>query len=214
MPSIEENRNFWGRDYHWKELGEDWGPKDPRWKATILERAVTPFLFPGARVLEIGPGAGRFTEELLKREPRSIVLLDLAQKCLDMCKERFGADPRLEYVLSNGRSLPGIADQSVDFIFSFDVFVHIEKPELEAYFEEFKRVLKPGGTASIHYATIDRADPTIDPDPRIGWRADYRSTDMHNLLTRLGLEGLDDFYHPLLSCGNSSMVSLRKPAVY
>jgi SAM-dependent methyltransferase len=212
MPSIEENRDFWGRGYHWKDLGEEWGPKDPRWKATILELAVEPYLKPGARALEIGPGGGRFTEELLRRGPSRLTLVDLAEKCLEMCRQRFGPEPRLAYLLGDGRSLAGVPDASIDFCFSFDVFVHIEKPELEAYFAELQRVLVPGGVASIHYATIDRADPSIDPDPRIGWRADYRSGDMQALLARLGLEPLLDFYHPHLSCGNSSLVSFRKPA--
>jgi cyclopropane fatty-acyl-phospholipid synthase-like methyltransferase len=55
-------------------------------------------------------------------------------------------------VLTDGRSLPGLDEATVDFIWSYDVFVHVNPTDAERYLAEFARVLKPGGYASIHHA--------------------------------------------------------------
>ncbi len=45
----------------------------------------------------------------------------------------------VEYVVTDGMSLPGIADESIDFVFSFDSFVHMDKSVIQAYFLEMRR---------------------------------------------------------------------------
>jgi SAM-dependent methyltransferase len=44
-----------------------------------------------------------------------------------------------------------IGSASVQFIWSFDSFVHIEPDITELYMAEFARVLSPGGRCSIHH---------------------------------------------------------------
>lgn len=208
MPTREENLRFWGRDYDWSDRGESWTPGE-LWKRTILERTLWPHLTPGMDVLEIGPGAGRWTSEILTRAPRRLVLVDLAQKCLDMCAERFGAEhPDIEYLLGDGMSLVGVDDGSIDLVWSFDVFVHVEKPQVKGYMHEFARVLRPGAVAILHYASIDRAQCE---DPREGWRANFTSMDLRELLDDARLELIDDLYHPLISHTNSSIALFRRP---
>jgi SAM-dependent methyltransferase len=208
MPTREENRRFWGEQYDWSDLGESWTP-DPVWKRTILEATLWRYLERERDVLEIGPGAGRWTAEILALEPRRLVLVDLAAKCLDLCRARFGAQhPDIEYVLGDGLSLAGIADRQIDLIWSFDVFVHVEKPEVRGYVREFARVLRPGGLAIVHYASIDRCS---GPEPRAGWRADFTSADMAEVAADAGLSIEADLYDPHISHANSSIAVLRRP---
>ncbi len=206
MPTREENRRFWGEQYDWSDRGESWTP-DPIWKRTILEGTLWRHLQRGRDVLEIGPGGGRWTAEILALEPRRLVLVDLTETCLELCRERFGAQrPDIEYLLGDGRSLAGVEDASIDLIWSFDVFVHVEKPEVGAYAKEFARVLRPGGLAIVHYASIDRCQ---GPDPRSGWRANFTSGDMAEVAREAGLGLEADLYDPHLSHANSSIAVLR-----
>ena len=47
-----------------------------------------------------------------------------------------------------------VADQSVDFVFSFDVFVHIKCDVVEEFLGEFARILKIGGKGFIHHSNL------------------------------------------------------------
>lgn len=208
MPSREHNREHW-EQWDWSTLGEEWTPADPRWKAAIVRYSMQPYLRGGETILEIGPGGGRWTAELLRLEPRRIIAVDLTERCIELCRKRFLREPRLELHRNDGRDLSFVADDTIDFIYSFDVFVHVEAPEIDAYFGEFARVLRPGGRAAIHYASLDRAPAG---DPRRGWRADFTSVEMHALLAKHGFALVADYYEPWISCANSSVVVFERPA--
>jgi len=209
MPTRDENRRMWDRDFDWSKGGEEW-TVSPAWWESILDATVRRLARPEQRVLEIGPGAGRFTAELVAAAPRRLVLLDLSAHCLDMCRERFASAPvEIEYLLGDGAGVPIEGAALFDLVFSFDVFVHVEKPDLAGYVADFARLLAPGGHGCLHYASIDRTPPGLDP--RAGWRADLRSTDMHELLAANGLELVDDVYDPEISHANSSIAIFRRP---
>ena len=68
------------------------------------------------------------------------------------------------YAFSGVHRIPDNPDASIDRIWSFDVFVHIQAIDIEAYVAQFARILRPGGTALIHHSksgTFAR-----------GWRSD------------------------------------------
>ena len=92
MPSVEENRRVWDSTYHWNRAGEEWsstwGSADMQWYATILPR-IHAYL-PAGTVLELGPGFGRWTHYLKDRCDR-LILVDLSEKCIRACRERFPA---------------------------------------------------------------------------------------------------------------------------
>jgi SAM-dependent methyltransferase len=47
-----------------------------------------------------------------------------------------------------------LPDDSVDFVFSFDSFVHIDREIVDAYLGEIGRILKPGGKGFIHHSNF------------------------------------------------------------
>jgi ubiquinone/menaquinone biosynthesis C-methylase UbiE len=206
MPSREDNRRHWNEEHDWTDRGEVWTP-DARWKRTIIDQTLTPFVHPGMTVLEIGPGGGRWTCEILKRDVRRLLLVDIAERCLQICRERFADRTDIEYHCNDGRSLPFVRDGEIDLVWSFDVFVHIDKVDTEAYFAEFARVLRPGGLGMIHYASMDRAPAGAT----LGWRADYTSAEMRALIARLGLRLIHDHYDPDIAAANSSLVVFARP---
>lgn len=141
--------------YHWKDAGEEWserwGTSQAQWSETILPRIR--HCLPASTILEIGPGYGRWTE-YLKDYCERLVVVDRAGECIDACRTRFAADPRITGYVNKGGSLDMVPDASVDFIFSFDVFVHIKRDVVETYLQEFSRTLKVGGRGFIHHSNL------------------------------------------------------------
>ena len=83
-----------------------------------------------------------------------VILTDISQKCIEICKDRFIYADNIEYHLINER-LDFINDNSIDSIWSYDVFVHINPSDIEKYISDFGRILKPGGYAIIHHSNMD-----------------------------------------------------------
>ena len=163
--SASDNRQRWSA-YDWSGGGEEWNAA-PGWKEALIDDVLIRWIPKGAVTLEIGPGGGRWTEPLLRRASR-LVVVDVSERPLSLCRERFGDDPRLEFVLSSGCDLPGLRNQSIDAIWSFDVFVHIAPTDQAGYLQEIARVLRPGGVAVIHHA--DGRNRGQLPS-RAGWRS-------------------------------------------
>lgn len=154
MPSIDENERMWNRDYDWSQGGAEWsewwGTTDSQWFGCLLPR-VFPFL--NGRILEIGPGRGRWTQ-FLQAHCTSLIGIDLAQSCVERCEERFGHLPNIEFNLNDGLTFPMVESGSIDFAFSFDSLVHAESDVISSYVLELARVLKPGAVAFLHHSNL------------------------------------------------------------
>jgi ubiquinone/menaquinone biosynthesis C-methylase UbiE len=155
MPSIEWNQSEWGAAYPWPAQGGEWstvwGGVETHWYATILPR-IRKFL-PTGTVLEIAPGYGRWTGYLLSTCDRYFGV-DLAEACVTACKQRYSTATHATFFSNDGKSLPMIADSSVDFVFSFDSLVHVEADVIDAYMLELSRVLAPEGIGFIHHSNL------------------------------------------------------------
>jgi SAM-dependent methyltransferase len=162
MPSIEWNQSVWGRNYPWPNQGEEWsvawGGADTQWFATILPR-IRNFL-PAKLLLEIAPGYGRWTAYLLSLCDE-YVGVDVAETCVNACKQRFSTAENANFFANDGKSLSMIADQTVDFVFSFDSLVHVEADVIDAYLAELSRVLAPDGIAFIHHSNMGTHLPSL-----------------------------------------------------
>jgi ubiquinone/menaquinone biosynthesis C-methylase UbiE len=145
---IARNYQTW-QNWNWERGGEEW-TVSPEWKRSLIKEIMLKYIEPEKSVLEIGPGAGRWTESLQKIA-MSLILVDLSDKCIDFCKQRFHHCDNIQYFVNNGASLDFIQDETVDFIWSFDVFVHINPSDTEKYIKEFSRILVSGGRGIIHH---------------------------------------------------------------
>jgi SAM-dependent methyltransferase len=135
-------------DWDWSHGGEEW-TVSPEWKQRIIDDLMLPHMPQGGQLVEIGPGAGRWSERLQRLAAR-LYLLDVAEASLAACRQRFADKSNVEYLLGNGTRIP-LPNQSIDGIWSFDVFVHINPVNTRAYFHEIARVLKSGARAVIHH---------------------------------------------------------------
>lgn len=132
-----------------KQYGEEWTISE-EWKKSLIDDVLLKYIKPATALLEIGPGAGRWTE-ILAPMAKTLYAVDVSSKAINLCKERFSTTTNIFFILTRNASLRSIPDKTIAGIWSFDVFVHINPDDTENYLSEFKRVLVPGGVAVIHH---------------------------------------------------------------
>jgi len=183
--SPDENRAIWTA-WDWSRRGEEWDDtaEPEEWRASLIEHVLLPNLGDGGSVLEIGPGGGRWSESLQRRADH-LVLVDVTERVLDLCRERFANAPNIDYVQTDGATLPGVADASLDFVWSFDAFVHIAPLDIASYLAEIARVLKPDGRAVVHHAGRFQRGP--------GWRSPMTAVLFARLAEERGLRVRQQF---------------------
>jgi ubiquinone/menaquinone biosynthesis C-methylase UbiE len=147
----------WNTAYTWDKDGDEWsqqaefcGVPYEKWKDQIRRTFIVPRIRPESVALEIGPGHGRWSV-MLPAKVTTLHLVDLSQTCIDYCKHRLAEHKNIQYHVNDGKSLPTIEKASIDFVWSFDSFVHIEEPEVRSYAREFARVMKPQSMGAIHH---------------------------------------------------------------
>lgn len=144
-----------GLSKQYRYLGDEWG--DDAWVESNINSFVRPYLSPESSVLEIGPGGGRYTASVADH-CNQLIGVDVSSLMIERLRDRFDIGSGLIFFKSNGHDLSDVPDNHLDFVFSFNVFVQIEFEDIVSYLAEIKRVLKPGGKAAIHYATISHKD--------------------------------------------------------
>ena len=97
------------------------------------------------KVLDLGAGTGLFSMHILNRYPKAnFVLCDLAEKLLDIAKERFADNKsQFEYIIEDYRNLSGKAEY--DLIISSLSIHHLQHEEKAALFKTIFQLLKPDG---------------------------------------------------------------------
>lgn len=206
MPSLADNRATWNARESWQAHGDEWsgpwGSTELLWHGTLFPR-LQAFL-PASTVLELGPGHGRFTQ-YLKDLCQRLVLVDLADSCIDACRERFAGARNIEYHVNDGKSLAVVPDRAIDVVFSFDSLVHAERDVLEAYLGQLATKLTQDGVGFVHHSNIgsyrtgaavarripDRLRRPLTRSRLVvdtyAWRADTTAEEVADLCARSGL---------------------------
>lgn len=155
MPRLEETLKVLGDTYNWEDVGDEWseawGSSKNLWSGTIYPR-IRGFL-PVKTILEIAPGYGRCTQ-FLKHYCEKMIIVDISEKCIKHCKAKFSSDKHIEFYVNDGKTLPLIANESVDFIFSWDSLVHADNDVLRSYISEFSRIMKVESYGFIHHSNL------------------------------------------------------------
>lgn len=188
MPDLSWNLRLWNKA--WPADGDEWddcprfiGIPYAQWKDSLARTFLIANLNPSSQVLEIGPGHGRWSEFIPSRIPSGkLHLVDLSPNCIEFCKKRLASHGNVEYHVNDGRSLKTIADGTIDFVWSFDTFVHIEEPEIRSYAKELKRIMKRQSMGAIHHS----GNPTPD-QKRNGMRSEVGARKFGAILAEAGL---------------------------
>lgn len=174
MGTVEENLAQWSQ-YDWPQGGDEWsscwGGTEYLWWGVIFPRILA--FVPTSNILEIAPGFGRCTH-YLKGFCRQLNVVDLSDKCIKACKERFSSSSHIRYYVNDGQSLEMIEDNSIDFVFSWDSLVHAEKDVISAYLHNIAKKLKPEGVGFIHHSNIGQYKKALTGKlsvENVHWRA-------------------------------------------
>jgi ubiquinone/menaquinone biosynthesis C-methylase UbiE len=175
MHDIPTNISRW-QNYSWPQGGDEWshawGGTEVLWWRTLFPRIVN--FIPTDTILEIAPGFGRLTA-YLKNFCRHLIIVDLVDRCIEACRERFASSSHIIYHVNDGKSLEMIPDDSIDFAFSYDSFVHVEADVLKSYLEHLARKFKPHGVGFFHHSNLGAfVDPTTGrlPFENVHWRSE------------------------------------------
>ena len=124
---------------------------------------------PSDHVVEIGCGAGRMSRAIAKRAAR-VTALDVAPRMIEIAREHNADVENVEWVVGDGESLAGIADESADACLSYVVLQHIpETSVILGYVREMGRVLRPGGWAVFQVSNARDIHKPHFHGPRRRW---------------------------------------------
>lgn len=129
-------------------IGETGSDRKGRAAALRMERraemlAIALRQFSSPRVLEIGAGAGAFTEYVIASLPASdLTACDLSPRCIDLAREKLsGRSPQVKFEVADCTALE-YADRSFDCVTGCSILHHLS---LRPVLEQLYRVLRPGG---------------------------------------------------------------------
>lgn len=110
------------------------------------------------RILEIGPGTGRYLEKSIgDRSPSNYEIYETAEPWAAYLVETFGVTLRN----TDGYSLGETSDASVDLVHAHKVFNTIPPMATMCYWRESVRVLRPGGWMVFDIVTEDCLSPEV-----------------------------------------------------
>lgn len=120
----------------------DYGPLKQKLPELIKQHAN-----PNGTALDIGSGSGQWTSQWLVPNFKQVYAIDVV-------KRRPTLDARVSYIEADSQdfSCTGIADESIDFVFSLGCLCHLSNSANLAYLKGTYRVLKPGGEALLVFA--------------------------------------------------------------
>ncbi|MCA9289040.1 MAG: class I SAM-dependent methyltransferase [Phycisphaerales bacterium] len=187
MGSPAEQRALWS-NYPWPEAGDEWsknwGGSAGLWFGLLYPRLrhFLPLNGQIGHVLEIACGHGRVTQYLAPHAAR-YTGIDLVEKCVAYCKERFAGREGWSFHLTDGKSLDMVEDASVDLAFSWDSLVHCDHDVMEAYAHGLARKLRPGAVAVLHHSNFGEDAPRL-PKEVVQGRNHRRTPTMSAALMR------------------------------
>ena len=143
--------------------GQIWNWESPAGKLRWARRVkmLSSHLKRGMNVLELGCGAGYFTQELV-RSGADIVAIDVSPELLEIARSNCSA-PNVQYQLENACEL-SYDDAVFDSVVGSSVLHHLE---IEKALRDVYRVLKPAGT--IYFTEPNMLNPQIAIQKNIPW---------------------------------------------
>lgn len=134
--------------YHETRLAPD-AKRAVVWQA-LWRYHFSKLIGPDDCVLDLGAGYGDFINTV---QARRRIAVDLWPGLRDH------AAPGVEVLITTADDLGAVADASVDYVFSSNLFEHLTRDQLTATLVELRRVLKPNGTLT-----------TLQPNYRFAYR--------------------------------------------
>lgn len=126
---------------------------------------------------EIGSGCGFLTGPAAHAS-HQMYALDISDSFLNYARKVCANYTNIAFFKIKPGSLKPVEDLSLDFIFSHNVFIHLNFFEIYTYLLEAKRVLKPGGRLWFDFTDLDQTQFLEHPDFAMSLK--FRSDDPYH----------------------------------
>lgn len=171
MSNLEENRQYWNRyaqawsgefggfelkteaqPQTYEYLGDEWGHPDH--VDAILDEFVFPYATRDTIAVEIGAGGGRVAARVAPRV-KHLYCLDISSEMLKRLRVVLADRDNVSFVHVKDATFPQeLISAGADFIYSFDVFVHLDVHTMWRYVRQIGFALRPGGVAFLHTTNL------------------------------------------------------------
>lgn len=136
-------------------LGDEWS--DTQDLEYVIDHFIHPYLAAPEPVVvaEIGSGGGRVASRVVSSgNVLELHCYDISQEMLKVAQQNMQQKyPNVQYHwLQDATSLPKC--ESFDFVYAFDVFVHLDLHTMFRYFKAIYQMLKVGGKAFVSTANL------------------------------------------------------------
>lgn len=143
--NIESNKNIWNNfaknwtkqgaevenssiDEHGKieyleYLGDEWGNKES--VKQVIDDFIFPYINSDSIVAEIGCGGGRIAAQVAPGV-KKLLCFDISEQMLNNAQKKLSNFSNISYILNNGQNFDETFYGNFDFVYSFDVFVHLD----------------------------------------------------------------------------------------
>jgi SAM-dependent methyltransferase len=125
-------------------LGGEWKNDE------VFLRILRKFATGKSIALEIGCGGGKITSHAVAWFDR-IHATDVSRLMLKLSRNALRYNNKIQFHQIDGFTLKEFADNSIDVVYSHDVFVHFSSLQVYSYLPEIKRVIKPDGLLIISF---------------------------------------------------------------
>jgi hypothetical protein len=172
----------------WDELDP---PKESWWDE--VERHLTS----GQTVLEIGPGAGAYTDRYLGSCRRAWLVDESELVVHQLLPHRLAGNERARAELVRDCRFEAVPDASVDLLFSLGASAEFEAERFFGYLREARRVIKQDGRVVLHHRSFvgDEAwalfEQHVTDDCRTGAHHFLHPTVVEELARRAGFDIVD-----------------------
>jgi SAM-dependent methyltransferase len=132
-------------------LGYEWGGKQDLLR--IVSEYIHPYVNADSIVGEIGCGGGRVSVQVAGRV-KELYCFDISTEMLKRARSALAAYCNVYFHQLTAPRFGSAFTGKFDFVYSFDVFVHLDVLTIWQYFREISLCLKPGGKAFLHTTNL------------------------------------------------------------
>ena len=132
-------------------------------KERVAQRAISELHLKSTDVVaDLGSGMG-FVAKYIALHVKHVYCCDISKSFLEFAVCECSGAPNISFVEINSEDLtPLYSEGKLDALFSHAVFIHLNLFQIFFYFEQFKKIIKPGGRVMINIVSAETLDPKQD----------------------------------------------------
>lgn len=136
---------------HLQFIGDEWTNKQDL--DSVLGQYIFPYL--GGEVGEVGSGGGRIACQTADK-CENLHCFDISAGMLAKAKEKTDAAGKsnVSFTLLETPEFPSQYHEAFDFVYFFDVLVHVDMHTQWKYIQQLPVIMKPGGKVLLHTANL------------------------------------------------------------